>query len=445
LAEARRCREALTRLKNRIEMTPRWDFYKSFGNRYEKIYTLGSCVHVGPGESKAPASRAFFKLWEIVCDNWDVFEDVIASPRPRRFAYVAEGPGSFVEAVVTMRARCRAKAECKAESKAKAKAESEAEVSEDAHTGMSLRSGGYAVPVWRLGRRWLQRHRVDISHGADGTGDVYALANLDAFVRDAGGPGSCDMVTGDGGFDFSSDFNAQEASMVPMLVSEALCCLTLLRPGGAAVVKVFDAFDADTAALLRAMSAAFEVVRLVKPRASRPANSERYLACAGFADTAAAAAAAAALAAELRAWMGRRRAPGPALRAPDDALAAAVARALGGASPDFDARLCALNVLYARRQIRRIEETLALTPLCNDGGLRREQAEFADAWRAAYMRDFPPSRLPPRSVAGELRADQLDLAQRGHVVAHHQRVAVLEVELHGVAEVGAAREDDHVL
>lgn len=386
-----RCKAALTRLKNRIEVTPKWDFYKSFSNRYEKIYMLGNCVFVNERENKAPTSRAFFKLWELVCEHWDVFEAIIASPDARRFAYVAEGPGSFVEAVVSMRSRVQREPRASGQLR-------------DAHAGISLRSSGYSVPVWRLNRRWCERNDVRISYGSDGTGNIYALDNVDAFVTDAGGRASCDMVTGDGGFDFSSDFNEQEANMLPMLVSEVLCCMMLLRPGGAAVVKLFDTFNENTIELLHVLRRSFATVRICKPSASRPANAERYLVCAGFAAGERHAAAAAAVRV-MREWL----APSPRQKGPvkpqTSELAAAFAalrRAGGHEDRGFAELVYRINVSFALKQIRYIEDTLEHARLKTDAGadgarLRREQIRCADEWRDAYMRTFPPPRAgaPP--------------------------------------------------
>ena len=362
--------QTLARLKNRIDGAPRWDFYKSFSNEHERIYALGACAYVTAEERKPPCSRAFFKLWEIACDMWADFEPLVGrtDDEPRRYAYVGEGPGSFIEAVVTMRARAGGR------------------VGGDAHTGITLRSAGYTVPHWRLAAHWKAAHRVRISHGADGTGNVYRAENVDAFVADAGGPASCHLVTGDGGFDFSGNFNEQESSMLRMLVSEAVCALLLLRPGGAFVLKAFDTFNAPTRRLLGALQAAFRGTRVCKPRCSRPANAERYFVFTGFRGGPVATD----LVSHLRVWAaGVDAAPDAAAHA--DALLRSVE-----VDAAVELRLCLLCLLYATAQIRHVEATLHNATVRAEedrevaAAIAATQRTRAAEWCQRYMTIFPP-------------------------------------------------------
>ena len=56
--------------------------------------------------------------------------------------------------------------------------------------------------------------------GADGTGNLYDVANIDHFVHAFGGPGSADFVTADGGFDFRRNVNRQEERSLHLIVVE---------------------------------------------------------------------------------------------------------------------------------------------------------------------------------------------------------------------------------
>lgn len=246
----------------------RWDAYKAARNPYEMVYAAPPCVaSVGAAPPTHPTSRAFYKLWELVCDDEEI-RAVLRAPGPKNFAYVAEAPGSFVEALVTFR---RAATEASAGGRAR-----------DGHRGITLGSERRSVPHWKLQWSWMRAFDVEVSRGSDGTGDVTRPENIDAFVKECGGEGSCDMVTGDGGFDFSSNFNEQESQVTLLLAAEVLVAMRLLRRGGCAVVKMFDAFNPETVDLVGAFMDRFELSDIRKPKTSRPANSERYLVCTGY-------------------------------------------------------------------------------------------------------------------------------------------------------------------
>jgi hypothetical protein len=141
---------------------------------------------------------------------------------------------------------------------------------------MTLKSTIRSVPGWRKSQTFLQRYPdVHITYGADGTGDLYKLANQDVFTSESGGRTS-DLYTADGGFDFSADFNGQENTVQRLLISEALAGLNTLKPGGTMILKLFDTKCRSTLEILWIVSSCFEKTGILKPSTSRPANSERY-------------------------------------------------------------------------------------------------------------------------------------------------------------------------
>jgi hypothetical protein len=119
---------------------------------------------------------------------------------------------------------------------------------------------------------------VNVSYGADGTGNMYHLPNQAVFAElahDMARPG-VDLYTADGGFDFSTDYNGQENTVQRLLAAEALAGLQSLRQGGVMIIKMFDTKHCATLELLWALSNCFMRTAMVKPHTSRPANSERY-------------------------------------------------------------------------------------------------------------------------------------------------------------------------
>lgn len=273
----------------------RWDNCKKYTNEYELVFTSLSDL---PGlSSVSPISRSFFKLWEMLhdfCD--DVFPGGAEawSVRPVRAAFLAEGPGGFMEALARFRASAHS---CR---------NGGVTPIDDLH-GITLvpsTGSGRGVPAWRLPSSQLLRPgSFTVHQGADGTGNLYSVANIDHFA-DAVGRGSCDVVTADGGFDFSSNFNGQEEASMRLIACEVLGALMLQRAGGALILKVYDMKARATIRLLHALRTCYRCVRLIKPLTSRPANSEKYVLCCGFhgADAAAVVRVAAALRRACTAW-----------------------------------------------------------------------------------------------------------------------------------------------
>eukprot|EP00873_Tetraselmis_striata_P026986 jgi/Tetstr1/447250/TSEL_034687.t1 len=222
----------------------RWDNAKTFTNPYELVYKTDAI-------SYSPVSRAFFKMWEMIvdfsiCDGGggggggrdrdpDVDNDIgddndIDRSRgrgrgPLRVGYVAEGPGGFIQAIVEYRRSRRAS-------------------NRDTHTAMTLVSKNRCVPCWKVSQEWAERNNVEFYYGKDGSGDIYNLENVKAFAEKCSG---YDLITADGGFDFSGDFNSQERNVLRMLVSEVLCAILALRDGGTFVFKAFDTLCRSTA------------------------------------------------------------------------------------------------------------------------------------------------------------------------------------------------------
>ena len=91
-----------------------------------------------------------------------------------------------------------------------------------------------------------------------------------------------DLITGDGGFDFSSDFNNQESHISNLLFAQMAFALVMQKQGGCFILKIFDSFMHHTVDLLYILASFYEKVSIVKPHTSRYANSEKYVVCKGF-------------------------------------------------------------------------------------------------------------------------------------------------------------------
>jgi 23S rRNA U2552 (ribose-2'-O)-methylase RlmE/FtsJ len=239
--------EKLKHNKNRINNQKNWDIAKKFANTYEFIFSFNN-----DGVSNVfPISRSYFKLIEILQDN-DILKDITEI----RSACLCEGPGGFIQAINDA---FRDKAylhpiQC-----------------------ITLISEDKKVPNWKLNN--IDNYKI--SYGADKTGNIYNLQNIKHFVMEVG-VNSCNLVTADGGFDFSRDFNSQEQDFSLLLLCEIYTCLQIQAEGGVFVVKMFDLFHETTLNIISLLRMFYEELTIHKPKTSRPANSEKYIICKNF-------------------------------------------------------------------------------------------------------------------------------------------------------------------
>jgi len=253
--------DRLLKLKNEIDNVAPvgyWDDAKKITNPYEYIFLSLQRRMPWSIASLQPLSRSYFKMIEM----WDTLGLSAAAT-----AHSAEGPGGFLEAIqdrVSQRGGTNA----------------------IPMIAMTLKSTERTVPGWRKSQAFLQSYpEVHITYGADNTGNLYSLENQDAFASSAAAHltgGKADVYTADGGFDFSADFNGQENTVQRLLIAEALAGLTTLRVGGTMILKLFDMKHKATLDFIWVLSMCFDHTGLIKPRTSRPANSERYWIGQGF-------------------------------------------------------------------------------------------------------------------------------------------------------------------
>jgi 23S rRNA U2552 (ribose-2'-O)-methylase RlmE/FtsJ len=242
----------LMNVKNNIEHHAKshvWDKVKKLSNDYEMIF-----LH------KSPVSRSYFKfteIWSIVSTKWrSYFKDVKI-----KSCHICEAPGGFIEALLDISDRQN--------------------IAIEQCYCMSLLSHDKKIPVWRLPEHYVKKGNVQFCNGYDGTGNIYIYKNVTTFIRKAG-IGSCAVVTADGGFDFSTNYNTQEISFAHMLACEIFIALNVQMVHGIFVLKIFDMFSPMTIKIVYILQLFYKHICIVKPSSSRPANSERYIICEDF-------------------------------------------------------------------------------------------------------------------------------------------------------------------
>lgn len=235
-----------------------WDKMKKISNDYELIYLPNKKLKNFSISKYEPLSRSYFKLWEIIHDY-----NLINVNENIKTAGLAEGPGGFIEAMVNFRKKY--KYICK----------------NDDIYGITLKSIDKDIPGWNKATHFLRKNRhVNISYGSDGTGNLYKLDNILAFATHF--KNDVNLVTADGGFDFSTNFNKQEQSSLRIIFCEIVTALSIQKKGGSFVCKIYDSYTEVSISYLFLLNILYDKVYITKPVTSRPANSEKYIVCKGF-------------------------------------------------------------------------------------------------------------------------------------------------------------------
>ena len=252
-------KEYLTNIKAEIDdVQGKWDIIKKVTNKYEYI---NSCVAIEGLKgvntsvcSHKPISRSYFKMIEIL-NNFDF--KFMKSSAIKTF-HLAEGPGGFIEAISRKR-----------------------QTKNDVYHGMTLMDNHVDVPKWsKITNLMKEMQNIKLVFGPKNDGNLYLKHNLDFICKHY--ENSMHFITGDGGFDYSIDFNKQEENSINLIYCEVLYALIMQKSGGSFVLKVFDIFHRNTIEILSLLCYFYEKVHIYKPLTSREANSEKYIVCVNF-------------------------------------------------------------------------------------------------------------------------------------------------------------------
>jgi len=320
-------------IKHQIEKyQDTWDNIKKFTNPYEYIHSNISGNKTNISKLR-PLSRSFYKMIEIIKNNniLSRYQHTIVQ-RPEyktgiKTFHLAEGPGGFIEAIAYLRGldyQHQMREDMKSSSTGdktdnanavtpaiqilkrntefhdeymkeqeylkltrrifdnQKQASGAASIyGNDRYYGMTLVNDDPICPGWKKTRTFLESHpNVIIENGADKTGNLISLENFLYCAEKY--KNNMDIVTADGGFDFSVDFNHQETMATQLILCEVFYALAIQKHGGSFILKIFDVFHKATVDILYILSYYYEHVSIMKPYTSRIANSEKYVICQGF-------------------------------------------------------------------------------------------------------------------------------------------------------------------
>jgi 23S rRNA U2552 (ribose-2'-O)-methylase RlmE/FtsJ len=229
-----------------------WDIMKKITNPYEYIHTIVPNHKCSLCKYK-PLSRSFFKMIEMI----NTF-DFLTDRNPIQSFHLAEGPGGFIEAFNYKRKNPA-----------------------DIYYGMTLINDNSNIPSWKKASHILNSNKnIKLEYGASKNGDLFLKENL--LYCNKKYAKCMDYITGDGGFDFSSDFNNQEDISFKLILSQVFYALIMQKKGGHFVLKIFDVFKIKTVEVIYLLCNLYENVFIFKPNTSRSANSEKYIICRNY-------------------------------------------------------------------------------------------------------------------------------------------------------------------
>ena len=243
--------EELAACKHLIDEYPKeWEIAKKQIHIYEYIYT--SSFYKKNISKTSPISRSYFKLRELLYDY-----PIVENSGKKTFVCLAEAPGGFIQSILHWMNQ---------------------DVIHKIHA-ITLLSDDKKIPTWN--KSLHNNPYIEFHKGQNGDGDLYDLMNVLSFIKGIG-KSSVDVITGDGGFDYSSDYNNQEKHSIKLIYSEIFIALNLQSRGGSFICKIFDVFLKETISLIYILHQSYEKVFIHKPCISRCSNSEKYIVCLCF-------------------------------------------------------------------------------------------------------------------------------------------------------------------
>lgn len=225
----------------------KWNLYRSHENVYEYVYSSSDTTKNICKIS--PISRSYFKLQEILIDL------NILQTEQMTITCIAEGPGGFIQCINHN--------------------------SNSKHNiyGITLLSKQRNIPYWSP---VVEKYKnVMLLKGRDNTGDICNIDNIYNFVSIIG-ENKCDLVTSDGGIDYSDDYNSQEINSYGFIFFEIFITLQIQKEGGTYILKMFDLLYHTSIQLLYILYLCYDEIYIHKPFMSRNSNSEKYIVCKGY-------------------------------------------------------------------------------------------------------------------------------------------------------------------
>ena len=217
-------------------------------------------------------SRSFYKMWEIL-----TYFD-IGSKKDLNYAALAEGPGSFLQAVLKFREQYKY------------------DLKKDKYFGVTIHPEN--ANNIDIGKQFLGHYNklypglinvhktypLETANKYKGktNGDITNVKTISIFKKEISkSKNYADLVTADGELDWDDDkFQEQEAYQ--LIIGELIAAIRVQNVKGSFVLKIFETFTMTSLKLIYLVTSFYEESYIYKPLFSRSSNSEKYLVCKGF-------------------------------------------------------------------------------------------------------------------------------------------------------------------
>ena len=246
----------LNEYKNNITNISNWNSIKKINNNYELLNIIINNNNESIVKYK-PLSRSFYKLWEMIYD----YKLINLNNSNYKIICIAEAPGGFIDAFNKY-------------------------FINNKYTNYTIYGHSLIdntnkdIPSWyNAYNKFYKNNNIHILSDTDG--NLYNVNNL-YYYNNLIHKHSCDIVTADGGFDFSENYNLQESLFYKLFFSEILLALSLQKKGGIFICKCFDLYSEFSQKLLYILYILYDSFIFTKPSISRDTNSEKYIILKGF-------------------------------------------------------------------------------------------------------------------------------------------------------------------
>ncbi len=234
----------LNQLRNNIDNIDidKWLYARWYVNKYD--FTI----------IKPIINRAFYKFIEIIHD-YNIYDN-LSNITSNYILHCAEAPGGFIQATNYWLKHNF--------------------IHRNTHI-YTISKKNITGPIYN---KSIIKSNVTVTYGYDNTGDICNWNNIEYILQRY--KQRFYVITCDGGFDDNHNYNNKEISHYNLILSEIYTAIYLQKSQGHFVLKIFDIFTYNTLNLLYILKLCYTSIHIVKPKTSRPTNSEKYVICKNF-------------------------------------------------------------------------------------------------------------------------------------------------------------------
>lgn len=244
----------INKYKNDLFNNNLWNEFRKISNNYELVNIILNNKNIGISALR-PLSRSYYKIIEIIND-YKLIENLNKNfNRINKITLIAEAPGGFLEALNDKLGNLIN------------------------YYSLSLIKNDNNIPNWDYAKKkYINNDNIHFLLGKDNTGDLYNIVNIFNYINNIGFH-SVELITADGGLDFSQNYTNQEHLFYRLFFCEITLALSIQKKNGIFICKFFEFNTIFTIKLLYILYLFYDEIIITKPNISRRANSEKYLVC----------------------------------------------------------------------------------------------------------------------------------------------------------------------